>query len=38
MFLVKDCSKENINKENTSLQTLRCCTSEKRIPVCVSEN
>lgn len=38
MFLVRDFSKENIRKDQPVYQTLRACTSEKRILVCPPAN
>ena len=33
MFLVRDFSKENLKKDTQCYQTLRACTSEKRLAV-----
>ncbi len=33
MFLVRDFSKENLKKDPQCYQTLRACTSEKRLAV-----
>jgi len=38
MFIVRDFSRENINKQTNSYQTLRSCTSEKRLPVSPTPN